>query len=263
MEKNKVKIGADNQSEVTKVWSDSWTETKANKRSITNRYFIESYPIFKKFIPPKIVKILEIATGTGRYGISMAKDFPESEVYLTDISEESLDLAKRLAEDMNIKNVVFKKEDILNLSYDDNSFDLVVNEGIVHMCPDANKAIAEILRVLRPGGIMITAVANYWNFHTLYKLFLKIIGKKFEYGYEYHFRRKELREIVQKNNFEVIGEDGFYVGYGLYRLKKYYNIFDILGRIVNRTSKILDKYTNRFFTKNFGFYLVIVGKKKK
>jgi hypothetical protein len=88
-----------------------------------------------------------------------------------------------------------------------------------------------------------------------------LTGKEYEYGYEKSFSKQELKEAMEKEGIRSIATDGFYVGYGIFRLRTHHQIFSFLGRVVNRLSKILDKYTNRFFSRNFGFEIVVVGQK--
>ena len=246
------------QEDIDRVWKKTWKEGGFSLGVITNRFFVEAYPVFKKYIPSTAGKILELATGCGRFGVSIAKDLPNSKVYVSDVLEESLELAKKLAEEMNVHNIDFSVQDCMHISFEDNFFDVVFADALIQHLPQDNNAVREMARVLKPGGRMILAVVNKWNFHMLYKL---LMGRRYNYGYEKSYSRKELRQIVKNNGMKVEAEDGFYVGYGIFRLKKYHRMFHFLGRAVNRLSKILDIFTGRFFTRNFGFEIVIVGRK--
>ena len=243
---------------IDRVWKKTWREDDSSVSVVTNRFFVEAYPVFKKYIPSKTDKVLELATGCGRFGVSIANDFKDSKVYVSDILEESLGLARKLADDLNVHNIEFSVQDCLHINFEDNYFDVVFADALIQHLPQDNNAVKEMARVLKPGGRIILAVVNKWNFHTFYKL---LMGRKYSYGYERSYSKKELRKILKNNGMKIEAEDGFYVGYGIFRLKKYHKMFHFLGRAVNRLSKILDKHTDRFFTKNFGFEIVIVGKK--
>lgn len=246
------------QEAINHVWRKTWKEDDSSISVVTNRFFVEAYPVFKKYIPNTASRILELATGCGRFGVSIAKDFKDSKVHVSDILEESLDLARKLADELNVHNIEFSVQDCRHINFEDNYFDVVFTDALIQHLPQDKEAVKEMARVLKPGGRLILAVVNKWNFHTLYKL---LMGRKYSYGYERSYSRKDLRNILKNNGMEVEAEDGFYVGYGIFRLKKYHKIFHLLGRMVNRLSKILDKHTNRFFTRNFGFEIVVVGKK--
>lgn len=251
-----------NQENINAVWREAWKKENAGKEIFRNRFFLEAYPVIKKYFQEKAdkigAKILEVGTGTGRYGLKIAQDFPESKIFLTDILEESLGLARKLAEGWGINNVEFKKEDARRMSFPNNEFDIVFSDAVIQHLPDDLAAVREMVRVLKPGGRIVLSVVNKRNFHTLYKM---LKGRKYEYGYEKSYTRSELRKILEENGLRVKAEDGFYVGYGLYRLKKYHRVFSFLGKVINKISKILDKFTNRFFSRNFGFEIVIVGEK--
>jgi len=247
-----------NQETVNRVWKRTWKGDDSSSSVVTNRFFVEAYPVFKKYIPTRADKILELATGCGRFGVSIAKDFKDSHVYVSDILEESLDLARKLADELNVQNIEFSVQDCMHINFEDNYFDVVFADALIQHLPQDVDAVKEMVRVLKPGGRLILAVVNKWNFHTLHKL---MMGKRYNYGYEKSYSRKELRKILKNNDIEIEIEDGFYVGYGLFRLKRYHKMFHFWGRAVNRLSKILDKHTDRFFTRNFGFEIVIVGKK--
>jgi len=51
-----------------------------------------------------------------------------------------------------------KKEDITNLSYDDDSFDLVIHSEVLEHVYDVDKALSECRRILKPGGVCVFTV---------------------------------------------------------------------------------------------------------
>ncbi len=247
---------------INTIWDDVWiSQGKAGDpiAVFNNRLFIEGYPVFKSHIPKNIKKILDVGSGTGRYGIKFSQDFPDSKVTITDISDESIDFISRLAERTRTKNISIQKENVLNMSFSDNEFDVVFCDVVIQHLPNYKDAIEEMIRVLKPGGRIIISVNNYWNFpHTIHKF---ILGKKYMYGYEKSYTKKELRELYKQAGLKTIAEDGFYFAYGIFRLKYINNIFKLIGRIANRTIKFFDKFTNRWISKNLGFEILIVGEK--
>lgn len=54
-------------------------------------------------------------------------------------------------------------EDLLNLTYEDKSFDLVVNSDVLEHVPDVARALSEIIRILKPGGLYIFTVPVVWT----------------------------------------------------------------------------------------------------
>lgn len=71
--------------------------------------------------------ILDLCTGTGCIGLSLAKAFPKSTVYAIDISDDACKLAKINAEKNNIKNIVIIKSDLYRKIPKEIKFDLIVS----------------------------------------------------------------------------------------------------------------------------------------
>jgi len=251
------------QDKINEVWRREWnslSDTSA-KNIFGHRLFVEGYPVIKRYIPNEAKEILDSGGGTGRYGLQIAKDFPGSNVTISDILDESLNIGKKLASELGIENISFQRDNILSSLFPNDRFDVVLSDVVIQHLPNYEKAITEIERITKPGGIIIISSVNFWNFHTLYKVFLRVVGRKYKYGYEKSFSKRELARAMEKEGIKIIATDGFYVGYGIFRLKNHHRIFHFLGRAVNRASKILDKFTGRFFSRNFGFEILVVGEK--
>ncbi|KKQ15989.1 MAG: hypothetical protein US30_C0025G0001, partial [Candidatus Moranbacteria bacterium GW2011_GWF2_36_839] len=249
------------QENINKIWKEKWEMARglSLREIFSSRIFPEAFPVIKKYIPSKFNNLLDVGCGTGKYGLRLAQDFSKSSITISDILDEALSIPRRLAVEAGIENVSFQKDDILASAFPNDHFDVVFSDLVIQHLHDYRKAIQEIRRITKPGGRIVIAVVNFWNFHTLYKRFLTLTGRKYVYGYEKSFSRQELKEVMEKENIRIIATDGFYVGYGIFRLRNHHQFFSLLGRVVNRISKILDKYTNRFFSRNFGFEIVIVG----
>lgn len=97
--------------------------------------------------------VLDIAAGAGEQSITAAKKVATSgEVLATDISSNILEYALKMAEQNGISNIKTKVMDGENLSLDDETFDAVISRvGLIYF-PDQQRALKEMLRVLKPGG---------------------------------------------------------------------------------------------------------------
>lgn len=252
-----------NQEEINKIWDKEWKEQEnlSPSKILNHRVFLEGYPVLKKFIPEnRCQNILEIGSGSGRHGIRIAQDFPQSHVVLTDISGESLNLIRSLIEKLGVKNTETIKEDVLNLSFPDNKFDVVFCNAVIQYLSNYELAVSEMLRVLKPGGRIILSVVNFWNLP--YLLDRKILRRNnYPHGQERPFKKNELRKLLSRKGIKLIANDGYYFAYGVIRLQYISRIFKPIGRIINRLVKIIDPFTNRFISRNFGFEILVVGEK--
>ncbi|MBB1063786.1 bifunctional demethylmenaquinone methyltransferase/2-methoxy-6-polyprenyl-1,4-benzoquinol methylase UbiE [Limosilactobacillus fastidiosus] len=96
------------------------------------------------------IKALDICCGTGDLTIAMAKRLPQGRVTGVDFNTAMLKIAKRKAK--TIPNLILINGDAMNLPLDDDSFDIVTIGFGLRNVPDADKALTEIYRVLKPGG---------------------------------------------------------------------------------------------------------------
>jgi len=97
-----------------------------------------------------LTKVVELACGTGRVTRHISEVMPvDTEFWATDISDDMLGIAKRHLVNYNIN---YRTEDIQNLSFSDNSFDLAICQFGVMFLPDKQKGFNEIARILKPGG---------------------------------------------------------------------------------------------------------------
>src|SRR6476620_11636848 len=95
---------------------------------------------------------LDIASGTGEPGLSIARLLPKGRVVLTDLVAEMLDIAARRARAQGIANIETRVCSADDLPFDDATFDSVSVRFGYMFFPDVAKATAEFARVLAPGG---------------------------------------------------------------------------------------------------------------
>lgn len=97
--------------------------------------------------------VLDIAAGAGEQSITTAKKVGVTgHVLATDISSNILDYAKQMAQQAGVNNIETKVMDGENLTLEDETFDAVISRvGLIYF-PDQQKALKEMLRVLKPGG---------------------------------------------------------------------------------------------------------------
>ncbi|WP_249228297.1 class I SAM-dependent methyltransferase [Kutzneria sp. CA-103260] len=101
---------------------------------------------------------LDIASGTGEPGLSIAKLLPQGHVVLTDLVAEMLDIATRRAAAQGIANIETMVCSADDLPFDDATFDSVSVRFGYMFFPDVARATAEFARVLKPGGRLCASV---------------------------------------------------------------------------------------------------------
>ncbi len=101
---------------------------------------------------------LDIASGTGEPGLTVAKLAPRGHVVLTDLSAEMLEIAARRATALGITNFETRVCSADDLPFGDATFDSISVRFGYMFFPDLAKATAEFARVLKPGGRVCSSV---------------------------------------------------------------------------------------------------------
>jgi ubiquinone/menaquinone biosynthesis C-methylase UbiE len=104
--------------------------------------------------------VLDVATGTGEPGLTIASMLNGGKVIITDLSDDMLEIARANAARRGIINIEITACDVCELPFADNTFDAISCRFGFMFFPDMLMAAKELVRVLKPGGKIATAV---WN----------------------------------------------------------------------------------------------------
>lgn len=97
--------------------------------------------------------VLDLGSGAGNdCFVARAATGPEGKVIGVDFTPEMIRKARQNAEKLGFNNVEFRQGDIDDMPVNDNSVDVVVSNCVLNLVPNKPKVLAEIARVLRPGG---------------------------------------------------------------------------------------------------------------
>jgi len=107
-------------------------------------------------------QVLDMGCGTGEYALWYALK-GAGKVTGVDLSEGSLDVARRRKEEEHLEQVEFIKKDILNLDFPDNSFDYSFSVGVLHHTGDPFRGFKHLVRVTKPGGLVIVSLYNSYS----------------------------------------------------------------------------------------------------
>jgi ubiquinone/menaquinone biosynthesis C-methylase UbiE len=100
--------------------------------------------------PDKQWRALDIATGAGHTAAAFAPHV--THVIASDITEEMLEEARKLAASKGFANMETATADAQALPFPDAAFDLVTSRIAPHHFPDVSAFVREVARVLKPGG---------------------------------------------------------------------------------------------------------------
>ena len=102
--------------------------------------------------------VLKVGCGSGAFTTFVGRVVgEEGKVYALDIQPEMLEqLGNKLSkpENKDIENIELITAGAYDLPFDDNSLDLVYMVTVLQEIPDRNKALQQVKRVLKPGGIL-------------------------------------------------------------------------------------------------------------
>jgi len=159
--------------------------------------------------PLSSLSLLDVGSSTGIIDNFLADHFLK--VTGIDIDKEAIQYAQKTFRKDNLQ---FMVDDLMDLSFPDNTFDVVICTQIYEHVPDAHKMIREIFRVLKPKGICYFAAGNrmsliepHYNLpllslfpRPLAHIYLKLAGKG-NYYHEKHLTLHGLKKLV--SNFKV------------------------------------------------------------
>ncbi len=106
-------------------------------------------------------RVLDFGAGQGRVGIVIAQRFAPTQVVSLELVYRRIQSATAWARSLTPLSLVCG--DAFQLPFKDGSFDFVVANSVLHHLPQVNAAIAEIARVLCPGGFYIGREPNFNN----------------------------------------------------------------------------------------------------
>ena len=98
-------------------------------------------------------RVLDVGSGSGTDSLVAALMVgPTGSVTGIDMTPEMLAKARANAATMGLDTVTFIEADAERLPFDDDSFDVVISNGVIDLIPDKDAVFSEIFRVLVPGG---------------------------------------------------------------------------------------------------------------
>lgn len=155
--------------------------------------------------PLKEKTVLEVGCGAGDFAIHLAGE--AAEVTAVDFSPVAVSLAREKAR-RHHATVAFEVADAGDLPFADGSFSAVFSCECLEHVPSPPRALAEMHRVLRPGGSLVLTTENYSNAVVLRWLMCWARGAPFDSGsetqpIEHFFLFWRVRKMMRRAGFRV------------------------------------------------------------
>jgi demethylmenaquinone methyltransferase/2-methoxy-6-polyprenyl-1,4-benzoquinol methylase len=130
-------------------------------------------------------KVLDVATGTGDLAIDITSKWPDTEVIGVDFVRKMMQLGRDKVERKGLANrILYAASDALSLPFQDNEFDVATIAFGLRNIPDRLAALKEMVRVVKPGGKVITLEMTFprnmgfrWFFKWYLNNVMPLIGR--------------------------------------------------------------------------------------
>jgi arsenite methyltransferase len=97
--------------------------------------------------------VLDLGSGAGTDSLVAAQMVgEEGSVTGVDMTPEMIVKARASVDELGLPNVEFVEAEAERLPFADESFDVVISNGVIDLAPDKDAVFSQIFRVLRPGG---------------------------------------------------------------------------------------------------------------
>lgn len=119
-------------------------------------------------------RVLEIGCGRGLFARYLADQ--GAELVAADFSPAAIAHARVRLQSHHADVIV---ADVQAIPFADGTFDVVISQETLEHVPDPDKGLAELVRVTKLGGTLIVTTPNYMNLIGVYRIFMRLVGKRY------------------------------------------------------------------------------------
>lgn len=169
--------------------------------TVTNTFKKRSAFEKGRFLIPHLKEtdhLLDCGCGPGSMTLDFASLLKKGRVSGIDLEPSQIEHAKQLMKERALSNAEFQKGNILNLPYKDATFDVAFTNGVLWTLESPIKALDELLRVVKPGGIIACREPSFDGL--LYYPESKLFEKAFNL---------QLRSLDELGSYPNIGKELF------------------------------------------------------
>lgn len=136
------------------------------------RAYYDEIEEFRYRNEPEIFEFAQFTRFNGKKilecGVGMGTDFTQwvragAEAHGIDLTEAGIGHTTSRLEAYGLRPASLLQGDVENIPHPDNSFDLVYSWGVIHHSPHTAKALSELYRVCKPGGMVKFMIYNKWS----------------------------------------------------------------------------------------------------
>lgn len=173
----------------------------------------------KELAAHKPQTMLDIATGTGDFAMLAAQMLKPRKLIGADISDGMMEIGRAKVKEAHLDDIItFEKQDCLDLTYPDESFDAVTAAFGIRNFQDLDKGLKEMCRVLKKGGMLsiveLTTPVSFpmkqlfWIYsHTFLPVYGKLISKD---NSAYSYLTKTIEAFPQgEQMMQILKKAGF------------------------------------------------------
>lgn len=238
-------------------WANHWRKVATTLADRDVYYYMDSVKLgYARSLLDPGSRILEVGAGSGRLSALLASD--GHELTCLDYTPEALEAARRNFADAGVPGG-FVQGDAFDLPFPEGSFDAVFSTGLFEHYADPSPIVAEMARVLHPGGVFFSDIVPC-KFSALRALeFLRPRPPFFERS----FTRQEILQLLDAAGLERIG--AFAAGVFpplwvpfLIHSERYRHLH---GRLVGTALPLLRRLDRTLLAEKLGFYWFCWGYK--
>jgi ubiquinone/menaquinone biosynthesis C-methylase UbiE len=180
---------------------DRWS-THYDRTLLQRWFFKPSHHMLLEALSPDDRRVLDIGCGTGQFAARVLGQFPHAHVWGLDLSDGMLHQGQdrsRLAGG----RLHLVQGDSERLPFGDDSFDAVTCTHSFHHYPHQERVLAEMHRVLRPGGRLLIIDGDR---DRLWGWFLFNVVVVLMEGPVRHLKARAFRQLYQRAGFDVVSQ---------------------------------------------------------
>ena len=167
------------------------------------------------------IRLLDAGCGPGSITIGLAEVVSPGEVEGIDQAESQVDLARAAAVERGVSNARFQVGDVYQIPFPDSSFHAVFSHAVLEHLSDPSKALVEMRRVLKPGGVIGIRDADFdgyvlWPDNDVLRGFETLRRRLWQHNGGDPFIGKRLRHLLNQAGFASVKGSASFESFGTF-----------------------------------------------